>query len=406
MLKYTVYGTHASYVTVHGTTHISYRTNFREPFALSFYLRVHAQGDGINGRTHYNNFHTKITIQGCDNEANTISNPNENAWKTSLLNENPNRSWTTITVGGFTYTNAYCKLYKYTVTGTDAVYTQVAGSTFKYRSNIVEPKTLVFNLKVHAQGDGINGKTHTKEFPTTIKIQGCDNEGNTISNPNQNAWKTTVVNETPTRQVTNIAIGGFTYSNAFCKLLKYSIEGADASHITLHGTSKISYKTNYVEPRTLRYTLRVHAQGDGINGKTHQQTFPTTLKIQGCDNEPNTISNPNEAAWKTTVLNETPTRQVTDIPIGGFTYSNAYCKLLKYSLHGTDASEITLHGTSKISYQTNYPEPKTLSFTLRVHAQGDGINGKSHYKDYPTTIKIQGCDNEPNVISLSLDSAR
>jgi hypothetical protein len=68
------------------------------------------------------------------------------------------------------------------------------------------------------------------------------------------------------------------------------------------------------------------------------------------------------------VLNETPTRSLTDIGIGSFTYSNAYCKLLKYSIEGTDMNEITLVGTSKISYKTNYIEPRTLVFTLRVHA--------------------------------------
>jgi hypothetical protein len=227
-------------------------------------------------------------------------------------------------------------------------------------------------LKVHAVGDKIGSAyptgNHFKEFPTSIKIQGCDNEGNTISNPHERAWKTSVMNETPTRRGTDIAIGGFTYSNAYCKLLKYTIEGTDKSHITLHGTSKITYKTSFVEPRTLSFTLRVHAQGDGINGKTHQKTYPTTIKIQGCDNEGNTISNPNENAWKTTVLNDLPTRQRTYINIGGFTYSNAYCKLLKYSLHGTDKNVISLHGTTKISYLTAYKEPKTLSFTLRVHA--------------------------------------
>jgi hypothetical protein len=78
------------------------------------------------------------------------------------------------------------------------------------------------------------------------------------------------MNETPSRRGTDITIGGFTYSNAYCKLLKYTIEGPDKAHITLHGTSKITYKTDFVEPRTLSFTLRVHAQGDEINGKKHQ----------------------------------------------------------------------------------------------------------------------------------------
>ena len=75
-----------------------------------------------------------------------------------------------------------------------------------------------------------------------------------------------------------------------------------------------------------------------------------------------------ELAWKTTVSNETPSRSPTDIAIGSFTYSNPYCKLHHYSIEGTDAAEITLVGTTKITYKTNYIEPRTLSFTLRVHA--------------------------------------
>ena len=49
---------------------------------------------------------------------------------------------------------------------------------------------------------------------------------------------------------------------------------------------------------------------------------------------------------------------------------------MKYSIEGTDVNVITLSNTNKITYNTNYVEPKTLSFTLRVYAQGDGINGK------------------------------
>jgi hypothetical protein len=50
------------------------------------------------------------------------------------------------------------------------------GTQFEYRTDLVEhlkPRVLVFNLKVHAQGDGINGKTHTQLFPSTITIDGC-----------------------------------------------------------------------------------------------------------------------------------------------------------------------------------------------------------------------------------------
>ena len=160
----------------------------------------------------------------------------------------------------------------------------------------MEPKTIEFNLRVH----GIGG-TRTQTFPSTIKIQGCDNEKNDITNPGERAWRYTVLNDRPTRRNTNIGIGGFTYSNAYCKFLKYSIVGEDASLLSVSG-STFTYQTNLLEPRTLKYSLRVHAQGDGINGHTHIQDFPSTLKIQGCDNEANTITNPSFTAFKQTVL--------------------------------------------------------------------------------------------------------
>ena len=141
----------------------------------------------------------------------------------------------------------------------------------------------------------------------------------------------------PTRGVMDIKIGGFTYSNAYCKLLKYSIHGTDKSVITLHGTSKISYPTAYREPKTLSFTLRVHAQGDGINGKNHYKDYPTTIKIQGCDNEANTVSNPGQNAWKEAITNGLPSRKWTARSIKEFHYTNAYCKRLKYTITGTDA---------------------------------------------------------------------
>jgi hypothetical protein len=144
-------------------------------------------------------------------------------------------------------------------------------------------------------------------FPSTIKLQGCDNEDNEITNPYQRAWKYYVANEYPTRRWTNIGIGGFTYSNAFCKLLKYTAVGEDSNLIRI-SSSTFSYRTDLIEPKTIKYSLRVHAQGDGINGHTHIQDFPSTILIQGCDNEPNVISNPSELAWKQTVLNDKPTR--------------------------------------------------------------------------------------------------
>ena len=87
-------------------------------------------------------------------------------------------------------------------------------------------------------------------------------------------------------------------------------------------------------------------------------------------------------------MNDNPTRQNTEINIGEFTFSNAYCKFLKYSLSGTDASQIILDNPTKITYRTDYVEPRTLSFNLVVHAYGDGINGASKRRNFATTIKI------------------
>lgn len=66
------------------------------------------------------------------------------------------------------------------------------------------------------------------------------------------------------------------------------------------------------------------------------------------------------------------------ITIGTFTFSNAYCKFLKYSIEGTDAKEIKLDG-NKVTYKTDYNEPRVLRFSLRVYAYGHAINGKNHY---------------------------
>jgi hypothetical protein len=202
----------------------------------------------------------------------------------------------------------------------------------------------MYELRVHAQGDTINGKVHIQNFPGTLKIQGCDNEYNRITNPHQRAWKQTVLNDWPTRKPTDITIGGFTYSNAYCKLKKYSLLGTDAKEITLVGTQKITYKTNYNEPRVLRFTLRVHAQGDEINGKRHYADFPTTITVHGCDNELNAITNPGEKAFAQNILNDKPTRRATTREIKHFTYSNQYCHWLRYSIEGADTRYVSVSG--------------------------------------------------------------
>jgi hypothetical protein len=39
-------------------------------------------------------------------------------------------------IGGFTYSNHYCKLLKYSIVGEDAKILKVSGSTFTYPTNL------------------------------------------------------------------------------------------------------------------------------------------------------------------------------------------------------------------------------------------------------------------------------
>jgi hypothetical protein len=220
--RYSLLGADAKEIILVGTEKITYKTNYNEPRVLRFTLRVHAHGDEINGKRHYADFPTTITVRGCDNEQNPITNPGEKAFAQNILNDKPIRRATTRTIEHFTYANQYCHWLKYSIEGTDARYVSVSGKTLTYQTNIREPYTLRFNLRVH----GIGG-TRTQIFPSTIKLQGCDNEKNVITNPGFRAWKQTVRNEYPTRRNTNIGIGDFTYSNPYCKLLKYSVNGFD-----------------------------------------------------------------------------------------------------------------------------------------------------------------------------------
>lgn len=115
------------------------------------------------------------------------------------------------------------------------------------------------------------------------------------------------MNDNPTRKPTTLTIGTFRFSNAYCKFLKQELVGTDAKELTLSG-NKVTYKTNYNEPKVLRFSLRVYAYGHGINGRSHYQDFPTTITIRGCDNEANTITNPGEKAFAQNILNDKPTR--------------------------------------------------------------------------------------------------
>jgi hypothetical protein len=82
-----------------------------------------------------------------------------------------------------------------------------------------------------------------------------------ITNPGQKAWLYHVDNERPTRRETNRGIGTFTYSNPYCKWLRYTVEGTDAKLIRISHQTFI-YRTDLFEdfkPRVLVFSLKVHA---------------------------------------------------------------------------------------------------------------------------------------------------
>jgi hypothetical protein len=301
-------------------------------------------------------------VNRCAVDPNTITNPSTNGWSTTQKNNAPTRNDTVIQIPDFEYSNADCPWILYELLNHESNYIKVVDKTLVYSTAIKEPKQLTFTLRVTAMGG-----TRFKDFPTTLTIEGCDNEANVITNPSETAWKLVRTNENPSRGLTSITIGSFTYSNPYCKWWKYTVNGADATHITI-SSNVLRYKTNFVEPRTLNFNLKVHAYGDTWNGASHNKDFASSIKIQGCDNEGNSITNPGNSAWNPNVVNETPTRQNTNIAFGSFSFSNPYCKFLKYTISGTNANEITLDNPNKITYRTNYVEPKTLNFILTVHA--------------------------------------
>lgn len=116
-------------------------------------------------------------------------------------------------------------------------------------------------------------------------VNKCDTDPNTISIP-AGGWDTTQQDETPNRSSKQITIPGFKYSNPDCGHLFYEIKNHESSYMSLWG-DKITYKSNIKEPKTLKFDLVVTAEGG-----TRTQTFSSSILIQGCDNEANTITNP------------------------------------------------------------------------------------------------------------------
>jgi hypothetical protein len=78
----------------------------------------------------------------------------------------------------------------------------------------------VFSLKVHAQGDGINGAVHTQLFPSTITIDGCASEAITITN---NGFTPDITYQGSARGWETYNIPDFTISSPYCPFHKYEI---------------------------------------------------------------------------------------------------------------------------------------------------------------------------------------
>ena len=97
-----------------------------------------------------------------------------------------------------------------------------------------------------------------------------------------------------------IKLGDFSYRNKYCGFMSFHLEGTDASKLKITNWKSydpsgaiFTYPTNIKEPYTLRFNILVRSVGN------RYARFPSTILIQGCDNEANTITNPKEYAWKT-----------------------------------------------------------------------------------------------------------
>lgn len=88
-----------------------------------------------------------------------------------------------------------------------------------------------------------------------------------------------------------------------------------------------------------------------------------------CDSSFNTITIPTSGGWDTSIVNSSPSRSDTTISIPAFTFSKSYCSLDSYSITGTDSAQVSISGSS-LTYKTDLPEPRTLSFNLVVNGSG------------------------------------
>ena len=98
---YEITGTDSDKVSVTNTNHLTYKTDIAEPKMLSFDLVVHGAGGKSKA------FPTTIELNGCSSEENIITNA---SWNTEIVNEDPTRSDTDISIPEFTFSNSYCGL--------------------------------------------------------------------------------------------------------------------------------------------------------------------------------------------------------------------------------------------------------------------------------------------------------
>ena len=88
----------------------------------------------------------------CDIDLNTISVPTSGGFEQIVLNETPTRQATLITIPEFDYSHNDCKLLKYELIDHTAAEISLTGYTITYQTNIQEPNTILYTLKVHAEG--------------------------------------------------------------------------------------------------------------------------------------------------------------------------------------------------------------------------------------------------------------
>jgi hypothetical protein len=119
-------------------------------------------------------------------------------------------------------------------------------------------------------------------------IDRCNTDPNTITNI---SWNTKYENKNPTRSNTKLLIPDFKFSNSDCKLMSYTLMGHDPSKVWISG-SNVEYKTNIQEPFTHKFDLLVNAVGGSRFGK-----FPSTIQLNGCPIQNNTISIRRTGSW-------------------------------------------------------------------------------------------------------------